>query len=87
MLDDMASGSGRAAGPRGAKAGAPKTRSASSATAKARTGTGLTLRGRFAFCGERAVDHQFTVVGELTVYIGLTQRDWCAIRWEPGKGS
>ena len=39
MLDDMASGSGRAAGPRGVKAGAPKKRSASSATAKARTGT------------------------------------------------
>ena len=40
MLDDMASGSGRAAGPRGAKAGAPKKRVAGSATSKARTGTG-----------------------------------------------
>jgi hypothetical protein len=40
MLGDMASGSGRAAGPRGAKAGAPKTRSARSASSKARSGTG-----------------------------------------------
>jgi hypothetical protein len=39
MLEDMASGSGRAAGPRGAKAGAPKTRSATSATSKTRSGT------------------------------------------------
>ena len=39
MLEDMASGSGRAAGSRGAKAGAPKKRSASSATSKTRSGT------------------------------------------------
>ena len=40
MLENMASGSGRVASPRGAKAGVAKTRAASSATARARSGTG-----------------------------------------------
>ncbi len=83
MLENMASGSGRVAGPRGAKAGAPKKRSVSSTTSKTRSGSA----SRSA-TGSRSTSSRSTTNSRSTtssaVSDRVTQWDWSAQRGEFG---